>query len=74
MNDESKALLEANSPSVMKKVGELLPPRGIELVYGQSLVTKILSKVSALFPVLFTNICFTAICAGRIILGLRQMD
>ena len=30
-NDESKAFLEAKSPSVMKKVGEFLPPRGIEL-------------------------------------------
>ncbi|KIL63596.1 hypothetical protein M378DRAFT_12032 [Amanita muscaria Koide BX008] len=31
VNDEPKALCEAKSPSVMKKVGELLPPRGIEL-------------------------------------------
>jgi hypothetical protein len=26
MNNESKALLEAKSPSVMKKAGDLLPP------------------------------------------------
>ena len=47
VNDESMALVEAKSPSVMKKVGELLPPRGIELkwVCGQSLVPKILSNV-----------------------------
>ena len=62
VNDESKVLLEAKSPSVMKKAGELLPPRGIELkwVCGQSLVPKILSKVGALFSVRY-NICFTAI-------------
>ena len=72
VNDESKALLEVKSPSVMKKAGELLPPRGIELkwVCGQSLVPKILSKVSALFPVRY-NICFAAICAGRIVPGLE---
>lgn len=53
----------------MKKAGELLPPCGIELkwVCGQSLVPKILSKVSALFPVRY-NICFTA---GRIVPGLE---
>ena len=47
VNDESKALVEVKSPSVMKKVGELLPQRGIELkwVCGQSLVPKILSNV-----------------------------
>jgi hypothetical protein len=58
VNDESKALLEVKSPSVMKKVGELLPPRGIELkwVCDQSLVPKILSKVSTLFTVRY-NIC-----------------
>ena len=40
VNNEPKALLEAKSPSVMKKVGEMLPPRGIELewVSGQSLI------------------------------------
>ena len=73
VNDESMVLVEARSPSVMKKVGELLPPHGIELkwVCGQSLVPKILSKVSALFPVRH-NIHFTAICAGRIVLGLEK--
>ena len=51
VNDEPKALVEAKPPSVMKRVGELLPLRGIELkwVCGQSLVPKILSKVSVLF-------------------------
>ena len=53
VNGESKGLVEAKSPSVMKKVGELLPPHGIELKWdrGQSLVPKILLKVSALFSV-----------------------
>lgn len=48
VNGESKALLEGKSPSVMKKVGELLPPHGIELkwVCPQSLVPKILSKAA----------------------------
>ena len=72
VNGEPKALLEAKSPSVMKKAGELLPPRGIELKWDcrQSLVSKILSQVSALFPVHF-NICFKAIYAGRIVPGLE---
>ena len=72
VNDESKVLLEAKSPSVMKKVGELLPPRGIELKWdcGQSLVPKILSKTSAMFLIRH-NICFTVICAGRIVPGLE---
>ena len=72
VNDESKVFFEAKSPSVMKKSGELLPPRVIELkwVCGQSLVPKFLSKVSAPFLVNY-NICFTAICAGRIVPGLE---
>jgi hypothetical protein len=48
---EPKGLVEAKSPSVMKKVGDLLPSHGIELrwVRGQPLVAKILAKVSTLF-------------------------
>ncbi|KAM6493292.1 hypothetical protein JOM56_011426 [Amanita muscaria] len=48
VNKEPKALCEATSPSVMKQVGELLPPRGIELTWvgGQSLVAKIFSKAA----------------------------
>ncbi|KAM6493293.1 hypothetical protein JOM56_011427 [Amanita muscaria] len=48
VNKKPKALCEATSPSAMKQVGELLPPRGIELkwVGGQSLVSKILSKAA----------------------------
>ena len=59
----------------MKKAGELLPPRGVELkwVYGQSLVPKILSKVNALFPVGY-NICFTVYMQAALYLGLRQME
>ena len=74
VNDKLRALLEAKSPMVMKIAGELLPSRGIELkwVHGQSLVPKLLSKVSALFPVHF-NICFTAIYAGRIVPGLEKI-
>ena len=46
LNDESMVLVEAKSPSVIKKVGELLPPRGIELkwVCGQSLGTENLNS------------------------------
>ena len=79
MNNESKVLLRVKSPLLMKKAGELLPPRGIELkwVYGQSLVPKVLSKVSTVFRVPFTNICFyTDMCraAFKLYLGLRQME
>ena len=72
VNDESKALLEAKSPSVMKKFSELLPPRGIKLkwVYGQSLVPKILSNASVVYPVRY-NTCFKVICSGRIVSGLE---
>ena len=54
----SKALIEVKSPSVMKKVGELLPAHGIELKWdrNQSLIPKILSKVSALFNVRTTSV------------------
>ena len=75
MNNESKLLLGVKSPSALKKAGEL-PPRVIELkwVYCQSLVPKFFSKVSALFPIPFTNICFTAICLqAALYLGLRQI-
>ena len=56
----------------MKKVGELLPPHGIELKWdrNQSLIPKILSKVSALFSV-HDNIGLV-ICAGRIVPGLEK--
>jgi hypothetical protein len=74
VNNESNALLEAGSPSVMKKVGAKLPPHGIELTWvsRQSLVPKILSKVSALFPARY-NICSKGICAGRIVPGLETV-
>ena len=74
VNDILRVLLEAKSPSVMKIAGELLPPHGIELkwVCDQSLVPKLLSKVSALFYVHY-NICFTAIYAGRIVPGLEKI-
>ncbi|KAF5379222.1 hypothetical protein D9615_005925 [Tricholomella constricta] len=48
VDGEDKALVEAKSPSVMKKVGESLPPRGVELTWarGQSLVRRILAKAA----------------------------
>ena len=51
VNGRGKALCEAKSPSVMKKVGELLPARGVQLewVPSQSLVRRMLSKVSTHF-------------------------
>ena len=51
VNGEPKVLVEAESPSVMKKVGELLPSHGIKLrcVHHEPLVEKILAKVSTLF-------------------------
>jgi hypothetical protein len=53
VDSQAKVLCEAKPPSVMKKVGSMLPPRGIELkwVRGQSLVPKILAKVSTILPV-----------------------
>jgi hypothetical protein len=70
VNGGGTALCEAKSPSFMKKVGELLPPYGIELkwVRGQSLVPKILTKVSMLFPVSY-NVSFKRKCVGRIVFG-----
>ena len=73
VNNRPKVLCEAKSPSVMKDVGKLLPPHGIELkwVTGQSLVPKILSNVSVLFPVGY-NICFKTISADRIVPGIEE--
>jgi hypothetical protein len=53
VDDEPRALCEAESPSVMKKTGDLLPPHGIELTWvrGQPLVPKILAKVGMPIPV-----------------------
>jgi len=52
VDNHEMVLVEAKSPSVMKKVGELLPTRGFELTWvsRRSLVPKILTKVSVLFP------------------------
>jgi hypothetical protein len=68
VDNEPKALCKAKSPSVMKKVGGLLPQHGIELkwIVGQPLVPKILSKVSFLSPVGY-NVDFKQICVGRIV-------
>ena len=56
VDNKPKGLCEVKSPSVMKKVGNSLPPHGIELkwVRGQPLVPKILAKVSTLFLLVTT--------------------
>jgi hypothetical protein len=53
VDNDAKALCEATSPSVMKTLGESLPPRGIELkwVRGQSVVPEILSEVCMPFAI-----------------------
>jgi hypothetical protein len=64
VDGEGKALCEANSPSVMAGVGELLavlPLRGFDLrmVRGQSLVPKFFATVSTYFlsvPILVLKI------------------
>ena len=70
VDNEPKAFCEAKSPSVMKKVSVLLPPRGIELIWvcGKSLVPKILAEVSVLFPVGY-NIGFKGTCVGHVASG-----
>jgi hypothetical protein len=70
VNDSSKVLCKVKSPSVMKKVGELLPARGIELEWNhsQSLVRRILSKVSTLFFV-SNNVGFNETCVVRVVSG-----
>jgi hypothetical protein len=70
----SRALCEAKSPSVMKKVGELLPPRGIELewIHSQSLVRRILGKVRRFSSV--TTLVLTKHMQSALYLGLRQME
>ena len=51
VDHEARALCEAKSPSVMKKVGNLLPVRGIKLewTHSQNVLRRILGKVSVLF-------------------------
>ena len=52
VDDNKVALCEAKSPSVMHHVGQILPEHGIELTWlpRQSLIPKILSKVSTRHP------------------------
>jgi hypothetical protein len=68
-------LCEAKSPSVMKKLGELLPPRGIELKWtrDQSLVQKILSKVSMVFFADY-DAGFNKYMQSALYLGQRKME
>ena len=48
VDDDKQVLCELKSPSVMQRVGQLLPQHGIELMWfrGQSLIPKIFAKVS----------------------------
>jgi hypothetical protein len=68
VDDDRRALCEATSPSVMHKVGQLLPECGIELKLfrGQSLIPKIFARVSTPFPINY-NTGFTKICIGRFV-------
>jgi hypothetical protein len=68
VDDDMQVLCEAKSPSVMHKVGPLLPRHGIELKWsrGQTLIEKILAKVSTPFPISY-NTGFKKICIGRFV-------
>jgi hypothetical protein len=47
-------LCEAKSPSVMKHVGDRLPPEGIELLWDPrdpNVMRNVLNKVNIIFPV-----------------------
>jgi hypothetical protein len=65
VGDDKPALCEANSPSVMHKVGVLLPERGNELTWcrGQSLIPKFFANVSTPSPISY-NTGFKKICIG----------
>jgi hypothetical protein len=56
----------------MKNVGDSLPSHGIELkwVRGQPLMTKVLSMVSTLFPLVTTRL--KEKCVGRIASGFEK--
>jgi len=70
VDGHGRALCEAKSPSVMKEVGKRLPVRGIELewIRSQSLVRRILSKVSTLFFVRY-NVGYNKIYVVRVVSG-----
>ena len=71
LDQKNAALIEAKSPSVMKKAGELLPLSGILLTWVsgfKALVPKILQKVGVLLPVSL-NAGFDRIHAGRVVSG-----
>ena len=75
VNGEDKVLVEAKSPSVMRSVRDLLPPRGIELTWArrQTLVQKILAKVSTPFSSP-TTLALKKYMQAALHLGLRQME
>lgn len=65
VDDQQQLLIEAESPSVMKKFGELLLPlQGFELTWrpNTSLVQRILSKVSMLCIFLSYSVVFNGVC------------
>jgi len=70
VDDCSTVLCETESLSVMKKVGELLPARGIKLewIHSKSLVNRILSKVNKLFSSV-NNVGFNKMYVVRVISG-----
>ena len=57
VGDHKPALCEAKSPSVIHKVGELLPERGIKLTWesGQPLIPKKFAKVSTPSPISYNT-------------------
>ena len=75
VGDEPEILSEAKSPSVMKKIGNLLPMRGIKLkwVRNQSLIPKILHKVSTRVLSCNTNFEETGNRIGRFVSGSEKV-
>ena len=69
VEDDKTVLCEAKSPSVMHKVGELLPERGIELKWfrGQSLIPKIFASVSTRSSISYNTGVNKKICVGRFV-------
>jgi hypothetical protein len=57
VDNDRKVLCEAKSPSVMHKVGQLLPRHGIKLEWfrGQSFIARIFAKVSTPFPISYNT-------------------
>src|SRR6266702_3283296 len=71
VGDKRVVLLEAKSPSVMKMVGDSLPTDAFTLEWArnQSLVPKVLLKVSTRVPRCNTNSDDSCTCIGRFVSG-----